>query len=405
MLHRPLGTRLHSRAVEHIGRLELTWTNKDMRLLAHEDGGYEWVPPSDYRVAEVRLLHDARRSARRADERARDNLLIRGDALNGLRSLCELPEFAREYVGKVKLAYLDPPFNTQQAFLQYDDALEHSVWLTMMRTAWCRSVSCYRRTDRCGSTATTPSRPPPGPDGRGVRPGNFLATVIWEKTDSPRMDAAYFSERHDFLEVLRKSDAWTPNSLSMDPDEMALDQVDADGADDRMEPRRSPRSSKARASSKSLCGRSAHRPLKGARSGPRRARRTSRTPRSWSGSSSPSGCSRSAGTSRTSTSLTRCARSSPMCLTEQTLGRGLRLPWRVHRGPLADTLEVLAYDQYQALLKKATISTKRLSTTAGPGRPAGDAALQDSAADVATTSLADVEDRRSAPSATAFLLE
>jgi adenine-specific DNA-methyltransferase len=36
-------------------------------------------------------------------------------------------------VGKVKLAYLDPPFNTQQSFLHYDDALEHSVWLTMMR--------------------------------------------------------------------------------------------------------------------------------------------------------------------------------------------------------------------------------------------------------------------------------
>ncbi len=41
------------------GRLELTWTNKSLRLLAHEDGSYEWVSPSDYRVAEVRLLHDA----------------------------------------------------------------------------------------------------------------------------------------------------------------------------------------------------------------------------------------------------------------------------------------------------------------------------------------------------------
>lgn len=29
------------------GRLELTWTNKDLRLLAHEDGSYEWVDPSD----------------------------------------------------------------------------------------------------------------------------------------------------------------------------------------------------------------------------------------------------------------------------------------------------------------------------------------------------------------------
>jgi adenine-specific DNA-methyltransferase len=119
----------------YVGRLELTWTNKDLRLLAHEDGSYEWVPPSDYRVAEVRLLRDAGTIGETAPDarRATDNLLIRGDALNALTSLGAIPEFAREYVGRVKLAYLDPPFNTQQSFLDYDDALEHSVWLTMMR--------------------------------------------------------------------------------------------------------------------------------------------------------------------------------------------------------------------------------------------------------------------------------
>ena len=40
---------------EYEGRLELTWTNKHLRLLAHDDGRYEWVPPSDYRVAEVKM--------------------------------------------------------------------------------------------------------------------------------------------------------------------------------------------------------------------------------------------------------------------------------------------------------------------------------------------------------------
>jgi adenine-specific DNA-methyltransferase len=85
------------------GRLELTWTNKALRLLAHADGRYEWVPPADYRVAEVRLLHDAGTvgAVASAANRARDNLLIRGDALNALTSLIELPEFALEYVGKV----------------------------------------------------------------------------------------------------------------------------------------------------------------------------------------------------------------------------------------------------------------------------------------------------------------
>lgn len=113
------------------GRLELTWTNKELSLLAHEDGSYEWVPPTDYRVAEVRLLREA--GAVGDVSAADDNLLIRGDALSALTTITELPQYAERFVGKVRLAYLDPPFNTQQSFLQYDDALEHSVWLTMMR--------------------------------------------------------------------------------------------------------------------------------------------------------------------------------------------------------------------------------------------------------------------------------
>lgn len=90
---------------EYEGRLELTWTNKALRLLAYEDGSYRWVPPSDYRVAEVRLLHDAGTvgEVHPDPDRAKDNLLIRGDALNALTSLIELPESGQEYVGKVKL--------------------------------------------------------------------------------------------------------------------------------------------------------------------------------------------------------------------------------------------------------------------------------------------------------------
>lgn len=65
--------------------------------------------------------------------RAADNLLIVGDALHALTSLAKLPEFAAEYLGKVKLAYLDPPFNTRRSFLHYEDSLEHSVWLAVMR--------------------------------------------------------------------------------------------------------------------------------------------------------------------------------------------------------------------------------------------------------------------------------
>src|ERR1700694_3999731 len=117
------------------GRLELTWTNKDEALLWSEDGSYRWVSASDFRVAEVRLLHDAVTVGDVGSdaERASDNLLLRGDALHALTSLARIPEFRRTYLSGVKLAYIDPPFNTQQAFEQYDDALEHSVWLTMLR--------------------------------------------------------------------------------------------------------------------------------------------------------------------------------------------------------------------------------------------------------------------------------
>lgn len=56
---------------------------------------------------------------------------------------------SEEYVGKVRLAYLDPPFNTQQSFLHYDDALEHSVWLTMMRDRLLQGFEAARSQAWC----------------------------------------------------------------------------------------------------------------------------------------------------------------------------------------------------------------------------------------------------------------
>ena len=65
--------------MERSGKLELTWTNKYLRVLADESGGYTRVPPSDYRVSEVRLLHDVETVGDTCDDRSRakDNLLRR----------------------------------------------------------------------------------------------------------------------------------------------------------------------------------------------------------------------------------------------------------------------------------------------------------------------------------------
>ncbi len=187
----------------YTGTLELSWTNKHLRLLAEEDGSYQWVPPSDYRVAEVRLLENAGTvgKTRSQRNRAKDNLLIRGDALNALTSLGELPEFAKELVGKVRLAYLDPPFNTKQSFLHYDDNLEHSVWLTMMRD---RLVQIKKLLASNGSvwvhlddSEMAYCRAVMDEEfGRD----SFVATIIWEKSYT-RENRTDISTTHDYILV------------------------------------------------------------------------------------------------------------------------------------------------------------------------------------------------------------
>ncbi|MCO5318536.1 MAG: site-specific DNA-methyltransferase [Microthrixaceae bacterium] len=117
--------------LEPSGRLELTWANKHLRLISDPEGGYEWVDPADPRVSEVRLLQEVDTVGEEVP--GEGNLLIEGDALHALTALNRIPELAKQYAGQVRLVYIDPPFNTGQAFAHYDDNLEHSVWLSMLR--------------------------------------------------------------------------------------------------------------------------------------------------------------------------------------------------------------------------------------------------------------------------------
>lgn len=125
------------------GRLELTWTNKDRTLLSVSDGKYDYqfIDPADPRAVEVRNLTEVSRHEAPVPPdlpaefpRPTDgNLLITGDSMHVLDVLSKVPEYRDEYLGKVRLCYIDSPFNTQQAFRHYDDNLEHSIWLTMLR--------------------------------------------------------------------------------------------------------------------------------------------------------------------------------------------------------------------------------------------------------------------------------
>lgn len=105
-------------------RLELTWFNKDKSLYYDPDKKkYLWVDKKDPRVSEPRILLE---KASYGDVDS-PNFLIKGDNLLALKAL------QQDYQNTIKLIYIDPPFNTGQAFEYYEDGLEHSIWLTMMR--------------------------------------------------------------------------------------------------------------------------------------------------------------------------------------------------------------------------------------------------------------------------------
>lgn len=94
--------------MEHKGKLELTWVGK-----------------YDDKVIEPRILMEDREKSY-GDPRS-ENMLIHGDNLVALQAL------QQDFCGSIKCIYIDPPYNTGSAFEHYDDNLEHSIWLSLMR--------------------------------------------------------------------------------------------------------------------------------------------------------------------------------------------------------------------------------------------------------------------------------
>ena len=211
-------------------RLELTWYNKDKGLIPVEKGKYDykWVDPADPRYCETHtLVYDeyiqGKQSQKSADyqysERAdlkpqTDNLLILGESGDVLEALTRVPELAEKYAGNVKLVYIDPPFNTAKAFSSYEDNLEHSIWLTLMRD---RLLHIKRLLHNDGSIWVHLD------DSEAHRMRllldevfgsvNFVSEVAWEKTFKPRNDADYVSGRHDMILIYRKSPSFSVNKL------------------------------------------------------------------------------------------------------------------------------------------------------------------------------------------------
>lgn len=93
--------------MEKRGKLELTWVGK-----------YQ-----DEKLEPRILIEDITKSYGDSDT---ENMLIHGDNLLALKAL------ENDYAGKIKCVYIDPPYNTGNAFEHYDDDLEHSIWLDML---------------------------------------------------------------------------------------------------------------------------------------------------------------------------------------------------------------------------------------------------------------------------------
>ena len=126
-----------------------------------------------------------------------DNMLIHGDNLLALKAL------EQQFAGQVKCIYIDPPYNTGNAFKTYDDGIEHSLWLNLMRE---RIVLLYKLLAHDGVFFVQID------DGEMAYlkvlldeifgRENFVANLIWRK----KSGAEFFAVEHEYILVYKKND-------------------------------------------------------------------------------------------------------------------------------------------------------------------------------------------------------
>jgi len=168
-------------------KLELTWIGKENRprlepRILLEDPAKSYHAP--HRVSENDIF---------------DNRLIFGDNLLALKAL------EQEFTGKVKCVFIDPPYNTGSAFEHYEDGVEHSLWLSLIRdrliiiqallseqgSIWITidDNECHYLKLLCDEVF-----------GRA----NFIANIVWQKAYTSNQTAKFVSNTHDHILVYAK---------------------------------------------------------------------------------------------------------------------------------------------------------------------------------------------------------
>ncbi|MDO8683806.1 MAG: site-specific DNA-methyltransferase [Armatimonadota bacterium] len=178
-------------------RLELTWIGKENR------------PRLEPRI----LLEDTEKSYHAAHRVTAndifDNRLIFGDNLLALKAL------EQEFAGKISCVFIDPPYNTGSAFAHYDDGVEHSLWLTIMRD---RVMLLRRLLADSGSLWVTLD----DNEAHYFRVmadeifgrANFIGDIAWQKKYSPGNNQKGLSSDHDHILLYAKDlGQWECNLL------------------------------------------------------------------------------------------------------------------------------------------------------------------------------------------------
>lgn len=172
-------------------KLELTWIGKEDEPLAIEPRLLLDTPEYSFGEVETGTLTNGKAWP--------GNMLIHGDNLLALRAL------EQDFTGQVKCIYIDPPYNTGSAFEHYDDNLEHSQWLNLMRprleilrnllsedgTIWISiddDEQAYLRI-LCDEVF-----------GRS----NYIETIVWQRAYSPVNLKKTISRSHDYVLVYAK---------------------------------------------------------------------------------------------------------------------------------------------------------------------------------------------------------
>ena len=182
-------------------KLELTWVGKYDEQQPLEPRILIENPEYSYGEVETEMLPNGKPW--------KGNMLIHGDNLLALKAL------EQDYAGQVKCIYIDPPYNTGNAFEHYDDGIQHSIWLSLMRE---RLVLLRSLLSEDGSIWISIDD-----DEQAYLKvlmdeifgrQNFVNNVIWEKKFSPSNDAKWLSDSHDFVMIYAKNkNIWRPNLL------------------------------------------------------------------------------------------------------------------------------------------------------------------------------------------------